>query len=126
MIASLKLRLIITDAEFDAAKLARELVANDIMSSMKGMSRMLFAIDAMVTKQIPLLTTRAREGGSGACANGKPKQKRLIERHLMLRKTFIWLLEHVHERVGLVFEHSAGGQIQRSMRTCEFGGSQMS
>jgi hypothetical protein len=73
------------------------------MSSVKSMPGVLFAIDAMATKQIPLLTTRARE------------QRRLCEWGArageMDRETFgaasLWLLKHVNERVGLIFEHSA-------------------
>jgi hypothetical protein len=44
----------------------------------------------------------------------------------MLRETFIWLLEHVHERVRLVFENSLGGQVKRQVRAFDFISCQVS
>ncbi len=94
----------------------------------ESMASMLFAMEAMITKLIPWLTTRTREGDGRTGAYRKPKQKRLIEGHwhLMLRESFVWLLEHVHGRairVRLVFEHNLGGQVNRPMRSFDFSSS---
>jgi hypothetical protein len=115
-VAPLKLGFIVTDSEFEAAKFTRELVVDNIMRCMDSMASMLFAIEAMIAEQIPWLTTRTRKGGCRPCAYGKPKQERLIEGHLKLRESFVWLLEHVHERVRLIFEHNFGGQVKRQVK----------
>jgi hypothetical protein len=59
-VASLELGFIVTDAEFKAAKLARKLIADNIMRCMESMACMLFAIEMMIAEQIPGLTTRTR------------------------------------------------------------------
>jgi hypothetical protein len=60
VVEQLELEIVITDSKFEAAKLARDLVADYIMRYMKSMASMLYAIEAMTAKQIPLLTTQAR------------------------------------------------------------------
>jgi hypothetical protein len=114
VVAPLKLGFIavVTDSEFKAVKFARDLVADKFTCCIESMATgtMLFAIEARIAEQIPWLTTRTREGGCQSCAygkpkqagvDGKPKQERLIEGHLM-RESFVWLLEHLYERVRLV------------------------
>jgi hypothetical protein len=67
---------------FDAAKLARELVVDHIMSTLRSMKHMpctLFATDVMITEQIPfiqLLFTRARDGC--ICAYASPDGEMFI------------------------------------------------
>jgi hypothetical protein len=73
-VAPLKLGLIVTDAEFEAAKFARDLVADSIrvMHCMESMASMLLAaIEAMIAEQIPWLTTRTREGGCSTRVDGR-------------------------------------------------------
>ena len=84
-ITALQLTFVIAKSDhLKTAQFTRELVPNNIMTSMKGVSSMLFTIEAMVAVPVTSLSTREREWVSRASANREPQQQTLIERHLML------------------------------------------